>query len=156
MYSRNKRSQSSSKKLLHFFHGDVKCSSNFECYSLAAMWLFFIAKWCGQWQTSKLHEVSFVNVFVNLYFYWWQIYNKNWLNLNEVKLEALIDNIQQIIFFLDYHYIKGWGCKSERDKRSIMDWSRGLFSVSLLETFPFTLIVTFFFKSLPCFSWTHK
>ena len=42
---------------------------------------------------------------------------KIWLNLNEVKLEALIDNMQQIIFFLDYHYMKGWGCKSERDKR---------------------------------------
>lgn len=32
---------------------------------------------------------------------------KIWLNLNEVKLEALIDNMQQIIFFLDYHYMKG-------------------------------------------------
>ena len=32
---------------------------------------------------------------------------KIWLNLNEVKLEALIDSMQQIIFFLDYHYMKG-------------------------------------------------
>lgn len=110
MYSRNKRSQPSSKKLLQ--------NLTFSMEMLNFLQILSVIVWppCGYSSQlsdvasgkpvncTRCHLLMFLSTFI---FIGDKFIIKIWLNLNEVKLEALIDNMQQIIFFLDYHYMKG-------------------------------------------------
>lgn len=110
MHSRNKRSQPSSKKLLQ--------NLTFSLEMLNALQILSVIVWppCGYSSQlsdvasgkpvncTRCHLLMFLSTFI---FIGDKFIIKIWLNLNEVKLEALIDNMQQIIFFLDYHYMKG-------------------------------------------------